>query len=966
MVLNPFKARGGESSKPSSNQEQSLTTVLSTKAQRADLTLLLASCTSAMRKTITDTFDPRYSGAPSDSRYDNSTKNQKVDLAKSDLKELQERQEAKKRIKELSDEEMQALKKAALDFFDKWRDGVLGRVGEVVDSREEATRQGEVKKGKEVERKSPDTTTKKLRPEDVKAEVTKEKDTVTNALEAVYPPIKTPLLALKEEERKLILHSVMLLVLSLENYAAHSRVLLLYLANSLDIHVDFLVEDENVVAHGLLEAAESMNADDEKRKKAEENTSSRKWKVGLVTVAGAALIGVTGGLATPLVAAGFGTVMGALGLAETAAALYLGSLAGSSLLVGSLFGAYGGKMTGKIMDKYAKEVEDFAFLPIHKWSRTRKIGKEYRRLRVAIGISGWLTDKEEVVKPWRVLSPSIEGFALRYEVESLLSLGNAMTSLATSAAFNYAKKEILKRTIKRTVYSALQEAMWPLMILKVAKIVDNPFSYAKSRSDKAGELMADALINKVQGERPVTLIGFSLGARVIYTCLMSLAKRKAFGLIENVVLLGCPAPSDSSDWRKMRSVVSGRLVNVYSENDYILAFLYRTSSIQYGVAGLRSIEYVKGVENFDVSDIVSGHLRYRYLTGAILKRIGCEDIDIKEVEQEEAELKEVAEMEEREAKQNLEKYEKGKITDEQELEIMEEEVKKKNEQSTMDWASAKFQRGKESAADFFGGWGKKDSVEAQKQDPDETQKKNPGEAQKKAPGEAQKKDSSEAQRKDPGKARKEDSIETQNKDPVKAQKKNAVERQKNDPGEARKKDSAEMRNKDPVERQNKDLAERQKNDPIEMQNKDPVEAQRENPVERQRENPVERQRENPVERQRENPVERQRENPVERHRENPVERQRNDPAERQKNDPVQRQKKDPVEPQKKDEASCLRLRRDPIETQPKGEKSRFRLRRDPDEPQQKSDKPSRLRLKSYPVEEPKKDGPSRLRLRSYP
>ncbi|KAE9988378.1 hypothetical protein EG328_011138 [Venturia inaequalis] len=715
MVLNPFKSHNEEATKSSSDQEQSLTTVLSTPAQRADLTLLLASCTSAMRKTITDIFDPRYSGAPSDSRYDNPIDNPNLDLSKVDEEDLEkERYEAEKRIQELSEKEMQTLKKAALDFFDKWRDGVLGRVGEVVNSRQEATQQGEEKVGQKVEQNSPDTTMKKLESEEIKTKVEKkdEEDTVAKALKAVYPPIKTPLLALEEEQRKLILHSVILLLLSLEHYAAHSRVLLLYLATSLHINVDFLAEDESNVARGLLKAAESMNADDEKNKKAEENSNSRKWKVGLATVAGAAVIGLTGGLAAPLVAAGIGTVMGGLGLAETAAAVYLGSVAGSTLVVGSLFGAYGGKMTGKMMDEYAKEVSDFGFLPIHKWSRPRKIDREYRRLRVAIGISGWLTDKEDVIKPWRVLSPSIEGFALKYEVESLLNLGNAMTSLVSSTAWAYAKKEI----IKRTIFATLKEALWPLMILRVARIVDNPFSVAKSRSDKAGEVLADALINKAQGERPVSLIGYSLGARVIYTCLMSLADRKAFGLIENVVLLGCPAPSDSADWRKMRSVVSGRLVNVYSENDYILAFLYRTSSIQYGVAGLRPAEYVKGVENVDVSDIVSGHLRYRYLTGAILRKIGCEDIDIEEVEQEEEELKEIAELEEKEAKENLENHEKGKVTDEQELEHMEKEVEKKNEQSTMDWATAKLQLGRESAAGFFGGWGKKEGGEVKKDD----------------------------------------------------------------------------------------------------------------------------------------------------------------------------------------------------------------------------------------------------------
>lgn len=172
--------------------------------------------------------------------------------------------------------------------------------------------------------------------------------------------------------------------------------------------------------------------------------------------------------------------------------------------------------------------------------------------------------------------------------------------------------------------------------LPVRAITDAPFFYSK-----AGLVLADALINKAQGERPVTLIGYSLGARLIYSCLMSLAERRAFGLVESAVLIGAPTPSgesphsdfntpqleilrvaalattvmrvlyvylktaihlrdsfkslqisrhngltpiwgksDAAVWRAMRSVVSGRLVNVYSENDYILAFLYRTSSIQ--------------------------------------------------------------------------------------------------------------------------------------------------------------------------------------------------------------------------------------------------------------------------------------------------------------------------------------------------------------------------------------------------
>jgi hypothetical protein len=117
--------------------------------------------------------------------------------------------------------------------------------------------------------------------------------------------------------------------------------------------------------------------------------------------------------------------MGGLGLGATAAAGLLGTLAESGLIIGSLFGAYGGRMTGKMMDAYAKEVEDFAFLPL-KGSKHREPQPQDRRLRVTIGVSGWLTQKEDIITPWRALGHQSEVFALRWELEALSKLGNSM------------------------------------------------------------------------------------------------------------------------------------------------------------------------------------------------------------------------------------------------------------------------------------------------------------------------------------------------------------------------------------------------------------------------------------------------------------------------------------------------------------------------------------------------------------
>ena len=148
------------------------------------------------------------------------------------------------------------------------------------------------------------------------------------------------------------------------------------------------------------------------------------------------------------------------------------------------------------------------------------------------------------------------------------------------------------------------------------------------RAEKAGAVLADAIMrHRFQGERPVSLVGYSLAARAIYACLMVLAERRQFGLVESVVLMGAPVPSESRVWLTLKSVVTSRLVNVYSEHDYLLGFLYRFSNIQFGVAGLQEIQGAEGVESYDVGNLPRGHLGYESATPGILKKIGWDDLD---------------------------------------------------------------------------------------------------------------------------------------------------------------------------------------------------------------------------------------------------------------------------------------------------------------------------------------------------
>lgn len=538
-----------------------------------------------------------------------------------------------------------ALRRDALAHFDDWRKETLKKLKDITSAKDDK-KIVEARKQRQEEVSKMRTDASATDAAHPVALGTTENSGTANAtdvavLQRHYAPTETRFTTTPLEDRRELLSCVLLVMLSTGSYSAYSRTLALHLTSSLELPLAVLITEETEIAKYLVEAstakgkdgtagksaaaASTMSGDAEAEKRRNENQSSRFWKVGLASVAGAAVIGVTGGLAAPIVAGALGGIMGGVGLGGVAS--FLGIFWANGALVGTLFGAYGAKMTGEMMDQYAKDVHDFKFIPLkEEQSKDAKEStpeeKKGRRLRVTVGINGWLKDEQDVTRPWRVLGDESEVFALRYEMKALIDLSNSLDNLVNDYAWKYVKSEILKRT----VLASVQALLWPVYLLKTASNVDNPFHLARNRSEKAGRVLADALINRAQGERPVTLVGFSLGARAIHSCLKVLAERRAFGLVDTVVLIGAPAPSDTMHWAELRTVVAGRIFNVYSENDYILGFLYRATSLQYGIAGLQPVKDVPGLENLDLSEEVAGHLRYPELISQILTRCGLPDV----------------------------------------------------------------------------------------------------------------------------------------------------------------------------------------------------------------------------------------------------------------------------------------------------------------------------------------------------
>jgi hypothetical protein len=110
----------------------------------------------------------------------------------------------------------------------------------------------------------------------------------------------------------------------------------------------------------------------------------------------------------------------------------------------------------------------------------------------------------------------------------------------------------------------------PVALTKLSYLIDNPWTVSQARADMAGLILADSLIDRNLGTRPITLVGFSLGARVIYSCLKELANRGAVGLVQNVYMFGTPVVAKKDEYVRARAIIPGRFVNGYATNDWIL------------------------------------------------------------------------------------------------------------------------------------------------------------------------------------------------------------------------------------------------------------------------------------------------------------------------------------------------------------------------------------------------------------
>ncbi|GIX64845.1 transmembrane and coiled-coil domain-containing protein 4 [Babesia caballi] len=322
---------------------------------------------------------------------------------------------------------------------------------------------------------------------------------------------------------------------------------------------------------------------------------SRGMTIGAVAASGGVIIAATAGVVVPAVAAGLAVLgLGGAGVSRFWPTTEDAQLFASVFGVGSsgLQGWKGKKVTSKV---------DVDFHHVN--------GQSGRSLAVCIGVCGTLSPDVEVAALWdgAIKAPLCDFYAMEWETSLLKSLGRMSQQMQEQPFSRNAALFWQKQTQGQYLECAVQ---WPLPLVNFATPLDNAWVVAKQKATLCGTILAQAIMDRqAVGERPISLVGYSMGARVILHALLKLKEHQRLNLVKDVVLMGLPSTVGPAEWVKCCSVVAGRLINVYSRHDWMLGYLYRHLDSGVTVAGLRPV-VSEDVENYDATDFIKAHHDY--------------------------------------------------------------------------------------------------------------------------------------------------------------------------------------------------------------------------------------------------------------------------------------------------------------------------------------------------------------------
>lgn len=221
-----------------------------------------------------------------------------------------------------------------------------------------------------------------------------------------------------------ILCDLFLVLIADSIYDARSRVLFERVGKALEIDWVDICRFEKKVTEALemQQAAERENWNEDEHMENRRKLALKKRYIvmGLATVGGGLVIGLSAGLLAPVIGAGLAAGFTTIGVTGTSS--FLAGAGGAAIITAS--SATSGSIIGaRAANRRTGSVKTFEYRPLHN----------NKRVNLIVTISGWMTGKVDDVRlPFSTVDPVMgDMYSVLWEPEMLTSMGDTINILAT-------------------------------------------------------------------------------------------------------------------------------------------------------------------------------------------------------------------------------------------------------------------------------------------------------------------------------------------------------------------------------------------------------------------------------------------------------------------------------------------------------------------------------------------------------
>ncbi|MFS8885054.1 DUF726 domain-containing protein [Synechococcus sp. H70.2] len=182
------------------------------------------------------------------------------------------------------------------------------------------------------------------------------------------------------------------------------------------------------------------------------------------------------------------------------------------------------------------------------------------------------------------------------------------------------KKRLLWETLRRAGWQGSLYYLWwdasnpaslTLSPLKLGVGLLAHWEAHKAKAKEVGLKYAYPLLSALP-ERQITLMGFSLGARVAYYIMRGWPQTADRRLKDVILLSGAVRRQADKNWSLHVENITGKLVNIYNEDDWVLAYVFKVPSLNRSPCGIKPIrEFHPRIENLNATHLIgSGEHSY--------------------------------------------------------------------------------------------------------------------------------------------------------------------------------------------------------------------------------------------------------------------------------------------------------------------------------------------------------------------